>query len=125
MIQVKAPRQKIAGAAFLLSLPVLATATVPGLASADANSYLREAHATIAKNAGPTVSVTDAQALQLGRVACQKLRKEADGKTIPSSRADSDKAVAWEARRLGISSGEGLDRATIMWLTEAAEHELC
>lgn len=106
----------IAAAVAVLSiLPLL----VGGTARADTNSFLREAHAKA------ETPITDAQALQLGQVACGLLRKGADGQTIPASRADSDKAVGGEARRLGISGGEGLDRATIMWLTEAAEHELC
>lgn len=117
MTQIKATRWVPIVLAFAV-LSVLALPAV-GTAHADTNSFLREAHAKA------ETPITDAQALQLGKVACGKLRKGADGQTIPASRADSDKAVGWEARRLGISGGEGLDRATIMWLTEAAEHELC
>ncbi|MGV0734365.1 hypothetical protein [Mycolicibacter sinensis] len=69
--------------------------------------------------------MTDAQALHLGNLACTKLRMGADSETLAKSRGEADDAIGWEARRIGMYGGNGLDRGSVMNLTTIAEHELC
>lgn len=117
MTQIKVTRWVPIVLAFA-ALSVLALPAV-GTAHADTNTFLREAHAKV------MVPITDAQALRLGTVACSKLRKGADGQMLPTSRSEADEAIGWEARRGGVDGGKGLDRGSIMSLTQAAENELC
>ena len=66
--------------------------------------------------------LTDAQAIQLGNVACTALRAGvAKGLTFGKARHEADQAVGYASQQLGL----GLSMPDGMFLVEAAEGQLC
>lgn len=105
---------------------VLAVALVVGVfgpvpvAHADESMYLQQ----IRQPNKLFVSVTNAQLLRLGYVACDSIRVNMNnGMSMASARNQADQAVASSATgELGLSY---IDRASVMHITEEAEHNLC
>jgi hypothetical protein len=90
--------------------------TTAGTSSADGVHYLEEVHAKV------RAPMTDAQAIGLGRVACDAIRDGVNtGLSFGSARAQADKAVGWAQRDMGLS----MSMADGMFLVEAAEDQLC
>jgi hypothetical protein len=85
-------------------------------ASADEGMFLDEVHQKV------DYPLTDAQAFSLGHTACDAIRDGINsGLSLGKSRAKADQAVGWAQNGMGLS----MDLADGMFLTEAAEHQLC
>ena len=99
----------------------VATATAltlwsPTVAFADQSTYLEELQGKL------FVTLTTGQALQLGSAACGAMRAAINsGMSMGKARHQGDLAVANEANQIGV----GVDLASAMHITEAAEHNLC
>ncbi len=90
------------------------------MADASDDLYLDEMQAKV------EAPLTDAEALQLGNVACDAMRAGvAEGLTFGEARHKADQAVGYAAQGLGIDGGMGLSLADGMFLVEAAENQLC
>jgi hypothetical protein len=90
------------------------------VADASDDFYLDEVRAKV------EAPLTEAEALQLGKVACDAMRAGlADGLTFGQARHEADQAVGYAAQQLGIDGGIGLSLADGMFLVEAAENQLC
>ena len=90
------------------------------MADASDDLYLDEVQAKV------HAPLTDAEALQLGNVACDAMRAGvAEGLTFGKARHKADQAVGYAAQELGIDGGMGLSLADGMFLVEAAENQLC
>lgn len=100
--------------ALLASVGVAMSA--PGAASADEGMYLIEVRKKV------KASLTDAQAFQLGHVACEAIRDGVNaGLSFGSARANADRAVGRAQNQMGLS----LSMPDGMFLVEAAEGQLC
>lgn len=87
----------------------------PGVA-ADSSFYLEEVH----KNT--SLGLTDAQLVQLGQIACDAMRSGvSSGLSFGSARSRADDVVAKAINELGVSPGI----PNVVFLVEAAEHQLC
>lgn len=92
-----------------------ALSTAPS-AIATPDRYLEEVRARV------DVALADAQALELGNIACQALRDGVEsGLTFGEARHQADQAVGWASYERGL----GLTQADGMFLVEAAEDQLC
>ena len=102
---------------FLTTLAAIGVALTDALvASADEDMYLTELRQKVA------YPLTDAQAFQLGQVACNALREGINsGLSMGQSRHQADQAVGQAQNGMGLQ----LSMADGMFLTEAAEHQLC
>lgn len=99
----------------LVSLGGAVVATAPQ-AVASVEFYLQEVRAKV------DAPLTDAQAIELGNVACSALRAGLEsGLTFGKSRHQADQAVGYASQRLGLS----LSMPDGMFLVEAAEDQLC
>lgn len=99
----------------LIALALLVVVGAP-IASADEGMYLDEVRQKV------EAPLTDAQAFQLGQVACDAIRDGVtSGLSLGSSRAKADDAVGRAQHDLGLS----LSMPDGMFLVEAAEHQLC
>ena len=103
-------------ASALVALVLLAAVGGAPTASADEGMYLNEVRQKV------KAPLTDAQALQLGQVACNAIRDGVkSGLSLGSSRAKADAAVGRAQHDLGLS----LSMPDGMFLVEAAGHQLC
>jgi len=99
----------------VVAVALLAVVGAP-IASADEGMYLDEVRQKV------RAPLTDAQALQLGQVACNAIREGVkSGLSLGSSRAKADDAVGRAQHDLGLS----LSMPDGMFLVEAAGHQLC
>lgn len=99
----------------LLAVLALGLGTA-GIASADDGMFLSEVREKV------DYPLTDAQAFQLGHIACDAIRDGVNsGLSFGSSRAKADDAVGQAQYSMGLS----LSMPDGMFLVEAAEHQLC
>lgn len=85
-------------------------------AAASAELYLQEVRAKV------EAPLTDAEAIELGNVACGALSAGVQsGLTFGKARYQADQAVGYASQRLGV----GLSMPDGMFLVEAAEDQLC
>lgn len=103
-------------ATLVLALFGLVLAASP--AQADEGTYLQQ----IRQPNQVFITVTNAQLLKLGYVGCGAMRAAINsGTSMANARGQADQAIAQAANTMGLES----DRATVMNITEEAEHNLC
>ena len=85
-------------------------------AYADQGTYLQQIHGQI------STPLTDAQAIQLGQVACGAIRGSVNaGLSMGQARSKADAAVGAAQNSMGI----GLNMAEGMILVQTAEDQIC
>jgi hypothetical protein len=107
----EASRGRAAAVGVLVSAVLSALIAAP-VAGATVDLYLDEVRANV------DAPLTDAEALQLGNVACDAMRAGlAEGLTFGKARHQADQAVGYAQSQLGLN----LSMADGMFLVEAAE----
>ncbi|PRC49419.1 hypothetical protein C6A85_74810 [Mycobacterium sp. ITM-2017-0098] len=102
----------VSAGGFLSAAAILAAPA----AQASVEFYLAEVRDKV------STPLIDAEAIQLGNVACEALRVGVEkGLTFGKARHEADQAVGYTSRQLGLE----LTMADGMFLVEAAEDQLC
>ena len=97
------------------ALAALGMAYAP-TAAADSAFYLDEVHTKT------NLGLSDAQLMQLGQIACDAMRSGvSSGLSFGSARSKADDAVAKAIDEMGVLQGI----PNVVFLVEAAEHQLC